>query len=79
MPVSFILEIAVREWLKKRAIEAVRDEAQRELHAAAEKHFGVLSGHVGSRAETVRETVRRRVRERISRSRKKADSSLRSE
>jgi hypothetical protein len=79
MPVSFILEIAVREWLKKSAIEVVRDEAQRELHAAAEKHFGVLSGHVGGRAETVRETVRRRVRERISRSRKKADSSLRSE
>jgi hypothetical protein len=50
-----------------------------ELRAAAEKYFGVLSGHVGGLAETVRETVRRRVRERISRSRKKADSSLRSE
>jgi len=65
------------EWLKKSALDVSRDEAQRKLHAAAEKYIGVLSGLTSGRAETVHETVRRRVRER--RSQKKADSSLRSE
>ena len=63
----------------KNGLDAPRDEAQRKLHAAAEKYIGVLSGLTPARAETVRETVRRRVRERILRSQKKADSSLRSE
>ena len=68
-----------REWLKKSALEVSGDEAQRKLHAAAEKYIAVLSGLIPGRAETVCETVRRRVRERILRSQKKADSSLRSE
>jgi len=68
-----------REWLKKSALEVSGDEAQRKLHAAAEKYIGVLSGLTPGRAGTVRETVRRRVRERILRSQKKADTSLRSE
>ncbi len=64
---------------EKNGLDASRDEAQRKLHAAAEKYIGVLSGLTPGRAKTVRETVRRRVRERILRSQKKADSSLRSE
>ena len=64
---------------EKNGLDASRDEAQRKLHAAAEKYIGVLSGLTPGRAETVRETVRSRVRERILRSQKKADSSLRSE
>ena len=79
VPVSCILDMAVREWLKKGALEVSGDAAQRKLHTAAEKYIGVLSGLTPGRAETVRETVRRRVRERIRRSQKKADSSLRSE
>ncbi len=79
VPVSSILDIAVREWLKKNATEVPGDEVQRKLHAAAEKYIGVLTGLAPASAETVRETVRRRVRERILRSQKKADSSLRSE
>lgn len=77
--VSSILDIAVREWLRKNESNVAGDESQRELHAAAEKYIGVLSGLTPGQAGTVRETVRRRVRERISRSREKADSSLRSE
>jgi hypothetical protein len=63
----------------KNGLDAPRDAAQRNLHAAAEKYIGVLSGLTPGRAERVRETVRSRVRERILRSQKKADSSLRSE
>lgn len=64
---------------RKNRLDASKDEVQRELHAAAENYCGVLSGHIGGRAENVRDTVRRRVRERISGFRKKADSSPRSE
>jgi hypothetical protein len=78
-PVSFILDRAVREWLRKSATVVAGGKSQRELHAAAEKYFGVLSGLGGGLAETVRETVRQRVMERIRRSQTKADSSLRSE
>jgi hypothetical protein len=77
--VSSILDIAVREWLRKDTSKVAGDESHRKLRAAAEKYIGVLSGLPSARAETVRETVRRRVRERISRSQKRADSSIRSE
>jgi hypothetical protein len=74
VPVSCILNMAVREWLQKSPPEVSGDAAQRKLHAAAEKYIGVLSGLTLGGAETVRETVRRHVRERILRSQKKADS-----
>ena len=38
----------------KNGLDAPRDEAQRKLHAAAEKYIGVLSGLTPARAETVR-------------------------
>jgi hypothetical protein len=70
---------ASHERLWPQAMKVGEGKSQAELHAAAEKYVGVLSGLGGGLAETVRETVRRRVRERISGSRKKADSSPRSE
>ena len=65
--ISTILDMAVREWLKKSAIEVSGDEAQRKLHAAAEKYIGALKGLDRDRAETVRETVRKRLRLRYGR------------
>ena len=65
--VSSILDMAVREWLKKSAIEVSGDEAQRKLHAAAEKYIGALKGLERDRAETVRETIRKKLRRRYGR------------
>jgi hypothetical protein len=67
MPVSAILDLAVREWLKKSALDVEGEEAQRELHAAAEQYLGVLAGRDGRRAETARETVRKQLRRRYGR------------
>jgi hypothetical protein len=64
VPVSSILDLAVREWLKKSALEVSGDEAQRELHAAAEKYIGALKGRNRHRAATARETIRKRLRQR---------------
>ena len=52
--VSSILDIAVREWLRKNESNVAGDESQRELHAAAEKYIGVLSGLTPGQAGTVR-------------------------
>lgn len=65
--VSTILDMAVREWLKKSAIEVSGDEEQRKLHAAAEKYIGVLKGFDRDRSETVRETIRKKLRRRYGR------------
>ena len=67
VPVSAILDMAVREWLKKSAIEVSGDEEQRRLHAAAEKYIGVLKGLDRDRSETVRETIRKKLRRRYGR------------
>ncbi len=79
VPVSVTLNLAVREWLKKSALEVSGDEAQRELHAVAEKYIGALKGHDKQGAATVRETIRKRLRQRILDFPQKADSSRRSE
>jgi hypothetical protein len=60
--VSSILDMAVRDWLKKSGEDSEGDEAQRRLHAAAAKCFGVLNGGNSRRAETAREAVRERLR-----------------
>jgi predicted transcriptional regulator len=65
--VSSILDTAVREWLKKSAIEVSGDEEQRKLHAAAGKYIGVLKGLDRDRSETVRETIRKKLRRRYGR------------
>jgi hypothetical protein len=67
VPVSTILDMAVREWLKKSAIDVSGDEEQRKLHAAAEKYIGALKGLDKNRSETVRETIRKKLRRRYGR------------
>jgi hypothetical protein len=67
VPVSSILDVAVRDWLKKNDGDAEGDEAQRRLHAAAASCFGVLAGSDSRRAETAREAVRDRLRKRHAR------------
>jgi predicted transcriptional regulator len=67
VPVSSILDLAVREWLKKSALEVSGDEEQGKLHAAAEKYIGVLKGLDRDRSETVRETIRKKLRRRYGR------------
>jgi predicted transcriptional regulator len=64
VPVSAVLESAVRDWLKNSESAAPEDEAQRKLHAAADGCFGVLSGGDPRRAETARDTLRKRLNRR---------------
>jgi len=64
MPVSAVLETAVRDWLKNSESAVPEDEAQRTLHAAAEGCFGALSGGDPRRAETARQTLRKRLKRR---------------
>jgi len=67
VPVSSILDLAVRDWLKKNDADTEGDETQRRLHAAAASCFGVLAGGNSRRAETAREAVRKRLRKRHAR------------
>lgn len=65
VPVSSILDMAVRDWLRKTDGDTPGDdEMQRKLHAAAESYLGVLAGGNSRRAETARETIRKRLRRR---------------
>ncbi|HUI40426.1 MAG TPA: hypothetical protein VL523_00505 [Terriglobia bacterium] len=67
VPLSSILEQAVREWLKKNDGDGAGDEAQRSLHAAAGRCLGILAGGDPRRAETAREAIRERLRRRHAR------------
>jgi len=67
VPVSSILDMAVRDWLKQNNSDAEGDEAQRKLHHSAASHFGALSGHNPRRAENARSTLRERLRKRRAR------------
>lgn len=62
--VSSVLDIAVREWLKKSGADVAGDEVQRALHAGAERCLGVLASGNSRRAETARKTVRARIQHR---------------
>ena len=62
VPVSYILDVAVREWLKKSSVDTAGEEVQRKLHAAAGRCLGVLAGGNHRRAETARERIRERLR-----------------
>jgi predicted transcriptional regulator len=64
VPVSSVLETAVRDWLKKGEADASEDEAQLRLHSAAAGCFGVLAGGNSHRAETARDALRARLRRR---------------
>jgi hypothetical protein len=61
LPVSALLDLAVRDWLKKSGEDIAGDEQQRKLHAAVEECAGVLAGTDPHRSETVRETLRKRL------------------
>ncbi len=67
VPVSAVLETAVRDWLKKGETDAAEDEAQRRLHSAAAGCFGVLASGNSRRAETARDALRKRLRRRHAR------------
>jgi predicted transcriptional regulator len=64
VPVSSVLEKAVRDWLKNSAEDSAGDETQHRLHSAAAGCLGVLAGHNPHRAETARAAVRKRLRRR---------------
>jgi hypothetical protein len=67
VPVSSILDDAVREWLQKNNGDVTSDVAQRRLHAAAARCFGTFAGGNLTRAETASVEVRRRLRRRYGR------------
>lgn len=49
VPVSAVLETAVRDWLKKGETDLSEEDAQRRLHTAAASCFGVVaSGNPGA-------------------------------
>ncbi len=64
VPVSSVLETAVRNWLKKGEADAPEDEAQLRLHSAAAGCLGVLASGNSHRAETARDVLRARLRRR---------------
>ncbi|MFZ0885525.1 MAG: hypothetical protein WAN14_19135 [Candidatus Acidiferrales bacterium] len=64
IPVSSVLDLAVRDWLKKSGTEVAGDEVQRELHAGAERCLGVLASGNSRRAESARKIVRERIHRR---------------
>ena len=69
-PLSAVLEQAARDWLAQNSAELADDEeTQRQLHAAAERCFGTITGLGPYHAERVRETVRKRVQDRYGRKR----------
>ncbi len=69
VPVSAVLDMAVRQWLRDKRSSVQDDEGeQRRLHAAAAKCIGTISvpGRTAD-AKTVRETIRARLRQRYGR------------
>ncbi|MFI5103017.1 MAG: hypothetical protein ACHP9V_06575 [Terriglobales bacterium] len=67
VPVSAVLETAVRDWLKKGDADVSEEQAQRRLQSAAAGCFGVLASGNSRRAETARDTLRQRLRRRHAR------------
>jgi len=67
VPVSSVLDLAVREWLEKHDADDGDQEAQRRLHAAAANCLGVLARGNSQRSETARAAVRKRLRRRDAR------------
>jgi hypothetical protein len=64
VPVSSVLDLAVGECLKKSNADIADDDAQRELHFAAERCLGVLGSGNSGRAENTRKIVRERLHRR---------------
>ena len=61
LPVSSVLDMAVRDWLKKNAADRVPDLTQRHLHSAAAACIGILAGASPRCAETTRRAIRERL------------------
>ena len=61
VPVSTILNLAVRKWLAKNAVDIANDEDQKRLHAAVAPYLGAIAGGDPGRSEIVREIVRKRL------------------
>jgi hypothetical protein len=61
VPVSVILDQAVRDWLKKNDADYSGDEAQRGRHTAAARCFGVFARSDSRRSEKATQAVRRRL------------------
>lgn len=61
VPVSAVLETAVRDWLTRGNPDASEDVEQRRLHSAAGDCLGVLASGNSRRAERARETLRARL------------------
>jgi hypothetical protein len=64
VPVSAVLETAVRDWLKNGAADAPEDEVQSRLHTAAAECFGALHSGDPRRSETARDALRQRLKRR---------------
>jgi predicted transcriptional regulator len=65
--VSSVLDVAIRNWLKKSAVSDDEDEEQRRLHEVAAKSLGALAGRNPRRSETARKLVRQRLGRRYAR------------
>jgi post-segregation antitoxin (ccd killing protein) len=64
VPVSAVLETAVRNLLKNNDGDASEEETQRKLHAAVSSCFGILNSGTARRAEMARNLVRIRLNRR---------------
>jgi len=67
MPVSAVLETAVRDWLTNSDTQIPEDEKQGSLQAAAANCFGSFASRSARRAETARDVLRKRLRQRDAR------------
>lgn len=67
VPVSAVLETAVRDWLKKGETDLSEEDAQRRLHTAAATCFGVVASGNPRRSETARTALRERLKRRYAR------------
>lgn len=67
VPVSAVLETAVRDWLKNSDTEIPENEKQDSLHAAAANCFGSFASGNARRAETARDVLRKRLKQRDAR------------
>ena len=67
VPVSKLLESAVRDFIQKDVDPVVHAEEQARLHAVADKFVGVLKGDDPRRSQRVRELVRERLGKRYGR------------
>ncbi len=65
-PLASILDMATRDWLKKRGAHT-DDERQRTLQAQAAACIGAFAGPTSRRSETARKAIKERLRRRHAR------------